>query len=155
MERSTDAATRFNGGDLGYVTADVMPETYSGALKDAKIGAIVGPFKTDAGFVLLKVEDQRLEKPITLEDAKPQIVRFLSYDEVRDLLEKLRAKSQVKVLIGPAQSGATGPREPASAPAAAPGAASVGPSVAERTLQAPSAQPIPVPSSAKAEKTKP
>ena len=28
MERSTDAATRFNGGDLGYFTTDVMPEAY-------------------------------------------------------------------------------------------------------------------------------
>ena len=26
MERSHDAATRFNGGDLGYFTVDVMPE---------------------------------------------------------------------------------------------------------------------------------
>ncbi|MDB5422795.1 MAG: PpiC-type peptidyl-prolyl cis-trans isomerase, partial [Phenylobacterium sp.] len=36
MERSTDAATRFNGGDLGYFTIDVMPEAYDVALKDAK-----------------------------------------------------------------------------------------------------------------------
>ena len=37
-ERSTDAATRFNGGDLGYFTADVMPDTYSAALKDSVPG---------------------------------------------------------------------------------------------------------------------
>ncbi len=43
MERSTDAATRFSGGDLGYFTTDVMPEAYDAALKDAKAGQIVGP----------------------------------------------------------------------------------------------------------------
>ena len=65
MERSTDSATRFNGGDLGYLTADVMPDAYAQAIKTAQVGQVVGPFKTEAGFVLLKVEDQRLEKAIT------------------------------------------------------------------------------------------
>lgn len=114
MERSADAATRFNGGDLGYFTADVMPDSYAAALKTAKPGAVVGPFKADSGWVLLKVEDRRPEAPISLEQARPQIVRFLTYDEVRDLIEKLRGKSQVKLLIGPAQG--PGAHEPASAP---------------------------------------
>ena len=35
---------------------------------------------------MLRVEDRRLEAPITLEAARPQIVRFLTYDQVRDLL---------------------------------------------------------------------
>ena len=129
MARSTDAATRFNGGDLGYFTADVMPDTYAAALKTAKVGVLVGPFKADAGWVLLKVEDRRPEAPITLEQARPQIVRFLTYDEVRDLIEKLRGQSRVKVLIGPGQGGDA--HEPASAPGLR------GPSAAERALTPP------------------
>src|SRR5204862_118637 len=35
MEKSTDAATRFNGGDLGYFTFDIMPEAYGTALAGA------------------------------------------------------------------------------------------------------------------------
>ena len=31
MEKSIDATTRFNGGDLGYFTADMMPAAYSAA----------------------------------------------------------------------------------------------------------------------------
>ncbi|MFI4966838.1 MAG: peptidylprolyl isomerase [Caulobacterales bacterium] len=99
MERSTDAATRFNGGDLGYFTIDVMPETYDAALKSAKPGQIVGPFAVENGFALVKVEDRRAEQPITLEAARPQIVRFLTYDQIRDLLEKLRSRSKVEVLV--------------------------------------------------------
>ncbi len=56
MEKSTDAATRFNGGDLGYFTIDVMPETYDAALKTAKPGQIVGPFPVEGGFAVVKVE---------------------------------------------------------------------------------------------------
>lgn len=126
MERSTDAATRFNGGDLGYFTTDVMPEAYEANLKAAKAGQIVGPFQIDGGWAIVKVEDRRLEQPITLEAARPQIVRFLTYDQVRDLLEKLRGRAKVQTLIKPPQDVPGQPKEPASAPpAGAPAAAKV------------------------------
>jgi peptidyl-prolyl cis-trans isomerase C len=99
VQRSSDAATRFNGGDLGYFSTDSMADAYAAALKPAKAGDLVGPFKTDAGWVLLKVEDRRTQPPISLREAKPQIVRFLTYDQVRDLLQKLRGKSKIKLLI--------------------------------------------------------
>lgn len=118
MERSTDQATRFNGGDLGYFTLDVMPEPYGVALKDAQKGALIGPFAAEGGWVLVKVEDKRTEEPITLEAARPQIVRFLTYDQVRDILEKLRGSAKVEMLIGKGQDAPpTSTQEPASAPA--------------------------------------
>ncbi|WP_442957846.1 peptidylprolyl isomerase [Phenylobacterium sp.] len=126
MERSTDAATRFNGGDLGYFTTDVMPEAYEANLKTAKTGEVVGPFAVDGGFAVVKVEDRRLEQPITLESARPQIVRFLTYDQVRDLLEKLRSRAKIQTLIRAPQDVPGQPKEPADAPKAAP-ASSVAP----------------------------
>lgn len=119
MERSRDAATRFNGGDLGYFTTDVMPEAYEQALNGARIGALVGPVAVENGFALIKVEDVREEQPIPLDAARPQIVRFLTYDRIRDLLEKLRAKAKVETLIKP-QAGAAKPVPPADAPKTAP-----------------------------------
>ncbi|WP_337187690.1 peptidylprolyl isomerase [Phenylobacterium sp.] len=101
MERSRDAATRFNGGDLGYFTLDVMPEPYEAALKGAQKGQIVGPAPVEGGFALIKVEDVRPEQPIALEAARPQIVRFLTYDRIRDLLETLRSKAKVESLTKP------------------------------------------------------
>ena len=116
MQKSTDAATRFNGGDMGYFTPDVMPPAYAKALQGARRGQLVGPVAVDHGFALLKVEDRRLEPPLTLEAARPQIVRFLTYDQIRDQLEKLRARSKIVRLVkaeGPA------PVPPADAPKAA------------------------------------
>lgn len=120
MERSTDAATRFNGGDLGYFTADVMPDAYDVALKDVPKGGIAGPFQVEGGWALVKVEDRRLEQPITLEAARPQIVRFLTYDQIRDLLEKLRSRAKIQTLIAAPQNVPGQPKEPADAPKAAP-----------------------------------
>jgi len=121
MERSRDASTRFNGGDLGYFTTDVMPEAYDAALKGAKAGQLVGPIPVQGGFALMKIEDVRQEQPIALDAARPQIVRFLTYDRIRDLLEKLRAKAKVEVLAKP-EAGAPKPVPPADAPKAAPAA---------------------------------
>ena len=116
MQRSTDQETRFNGGDLGYFTLDAMPGAYGEALKSAKPGEIVGPFKTDAGVAIVKVEDRRPEQPITLDEARPQIVRFLTYDEIRTLLAKLRAATKLEINLPPQTSLPGAAHEPASAP---------------------------------------
>ena len=117
MERSVDEATRFSGGDLGYSTPDVMPEAYATALRDRPAGSTVGPFQTEGGWAVLRVEDRRKESPPTLEQARPQIVRYLTYEGVRQLLQQLRDKADVEVMV----NGEAGPRpeEPASAPRAA------------------------------------
>ncbi|WP_428153332.1 peptidylprolyl isomerase [Brevundimonas sp.] len=102
-ERSVDEATRFSGGDLGYSTLDVMPQAYADALRDKPAGSTVGPFQTEGGWAVLRVEDRRKENPPTLEQARPQIVRYLTYEGVRQLLEQLRGKAKVDVRL-PAQS---------------------------------------------------
>ena len=117
MEKSTDAATRFNGGDMGYFTTDVMPPAYAVALKTAKPGQIVGPVAVEGGYAIIRVEDRRLEPPLSYEAARPQIVRFLTYDQIRELLEKLRSKAKIATLVKPAA--AAQPTPPADAPKAA------------------------------------
>ena len=119
MERSRDGATRFNGGDLGYFTLDIMPDAYGVALAGARRGETVGPFPVEGGFAVLKVEDIRTEQPIALDAARPQIVRFLTYDRIRDLLEKLRSRAKIELLAKPA-AGATPAVPPADAAPALP-----------------------------------
>ncbi|NJC40927.1 peptidyl-prolyl cis-trans isomerase C [Brevundimonas alba] len=118
QQRSIDEATRFSGGDLGYATLDVLPQAYADALRDKPAGSTVGPFQTEGGWAVLRVEDRRRETPPTLEQARPQIVRYLTYEGVRQLLEQLRGKAEVDVLL----DGEATTREPASAPAKAPAA---------------------------------
>jgi peptidyl-prolyl cis-trans isomerase C len=129
MERSTDSATRFSGGDFGsFFTLDVMSPAYQAALKAAQPGQIIGPVAVEGGWAVIRVDEKRPEQPISIEAARPQIVRFLTYGQVRDLLEKLRGGAKVENLMpkGPALPGA--PSEPAAAPpvpaASAPGPAS-------------------------------
>lgn len=118
-EHSRDDATRFKGGELAPTTMDMLPPAYAQALTGAKPGQIIGPIRSDTGWVVLRVDDRRQEAPITLDVARPQIIRFLTYDQVKDLILTLRRNAKVQTLIGPAP--ADMPQEPASAPAAAPG----------------------------------
>lgn len=149
MERSTDAATRFSGGDIGgYFTLDVMPEPYVAALKAAKPGDLIGPFAVEGGWALVKVEETRQEAPITFEAARPQIVRFLTYDKVRDLLEKLRAGARVQGLLDRRQEVPGAPREPASAPPTPPPVATPAPAAGAAEAPAGKAAPGPAPTPA-------
>ena len=92
----------------------MLPQAYANALRDKPAGSTVGPFQTEGGWAVLRVEDRRKETPPTLEQARPQIVRYLTYEGVRQLLEQLRGKAEVEVLL----NGSGASREPASAPAA-------------------------------------
>ena len=139
QQRSIDEATRFSGGDLGYATLDVLPQAYADALRDRPVGSTVGPFQTEGGWAVLRVEDRRRETPPTLEQARPQIVRYLTYEGVRRLLEQLRGKAEVEVLL----NGDTASREPASAPAKAPIAAPAAPAPARPAPVAPAANAAP------------
>ena len=115
-DHSIDAETRSSGGDLGYFTPDVMPAAYGKVLAGARPGQLLGPFQSDAGWVLLEVEDRRKQAPPTLDASRPQIVRFLTYAQVGDLLKSLRGQGRVRLLTGPAPTGQTAP---SPAPAAA------------------------------------
>lgn len=116
-ERSIDESTRFNGGDLDYFTVDTMPPAFGAALRDARAGDTVGPFQAEGGWAILRVEDRRQEQPLSLEQARPQILRFLTYDQVRQLLERLRGRAEIQILTeGDPLAVPGAPQEPASAP---------------------------------------
>lgn len=125
-QRSVDDTTRYSGGDLGYSTLDVLPDAYAAAVRGQAPGALVGPVQTPGGWAVLRIEDRRLETPPTLDQARPLIVRYLTYEGVRQLLEQLRGKAQVEVFLNPAKPAAQGPAKPApAAPVAAPSAGTV------------------------------
>ena len=110
-QSSVDDATRFSGGDLGYRTLDVLPQAYADALRDQPAGSTVGPVQTEAGWAVLRVEDRRRETPPTLEQARPQIVRYLTYEGIRQQLETLRGRAKIERLIDDVDAA------PAAAPA--------------------------------------
>jgi len=120
MERSIDAATRFKGGDLGEMTTDTLPQPLGEAVKDAKPGQVVGPVKVDAGWAIIRVDDRHAEAPPSLDSVRPQLIRFITYDQIKDLVLTLRSHAKIQNLLPPPPDVPGAPTEPASAPAPAP-----------------------------------
>ena len=120
MERSTDDATRFKGGDLGDMTTDVLPESIGTSVKDAKAGQLVGPVKVDAGWAVLRVDERRPEPTPSLDEVRPQLIKFITYDQIKDLVLELRSRAKIETLIGPPPNVPGAPTEPASAPPPSP-----------------------------------
>jgi peptidyl-prolyl cis-trans isomerase C len=55
--RSGDAATREQGGDLGWVARGVMVKAFEDAVFALDKGGVAGPIETSFGFHVVKVED--------------------------------------------------------------------------------------------------
>ena len=124
MEKSIDQATRFNGGDMGYFTTDIMPAAFKGVLTTAKTGDTVGPVQTDGGWAVLRVEDRRPEQLPTLEEERPVIMRYLIYNQVAGVLNTLRDKNKVQYLVPKSAMSDGENQEPATAAGNADDAAS-------------------------------
>jgi parvulin-like peptidyl-prolyl isomerase len=59
-EKSGDAATKQNGGVIGWVSeGDAAYGKFFDAAKGAKVGDLIGPIKDSTGYTVLKVDDRR------------------------------------------------------------------------------------------------
>ena len=116
MEKSIDNETRFKGGDLGDMTTDTLPQPLAEAIKDVKPGQLAGPVKVDAGWAVLRVDDRHPEPPPSLDQVRPQLIRFITYDQIKDLVLTLRSHAKIQNLLPPPPEVPGAPTEPASAP---------------------------------------
>jgi peptidyl-prolyl cis-trans isomerase C len=116
MEKSIDSETRFKGGDLGDMTTDTLPQPLAEAVKGVAPGQLAGPVKVDAGWALLRVDDRHPEPPPSLDQVRPQLIRFITYDQIKDLVLTLRSHAKIQTLLPPPPEVPGAPQEPASAP---------------------------------------
>lgn len=119
-EKSKDKVAGEQGGDLGYFTKDMMVEPFANAAFAMKKGEISQtPVKSEFGWHVIRVDDQRQKAPPTRAEAEPQLRQQVAEDLVGSLLEELRGKAKVELFQA---DGSPRPAEPAAAPAPAPAA---------------------------------
>ena len=76
-KNSADPGSRDKGGDLGWLSPGQTVKAFDEAAFGAKAGEIVGPVKSEFGWHIIRVEDQRPALDRSLEDAKDEIAREL------------------------------------------------------------------------------
>ena len=111
---SKDSSTRMENGDLGYVSPNDEPAPFPLVIANTGTGEVSPPFESADGWHILKVKNRRSRPPKTREEMRPDIVTFLTLEQISKILRRLRAEAQI-------QQGEPGLDDPAATPYRLPG----------------------------------
>ena len=97
-EHSIDPGSRESGGELGYFPAGRMVPEFDKAAFSTPVGQLSPVIKTEHGYHIIKVEDKKPARTLTLEEVKPFLAmqlesqkkdeKFLAY------IEQLKAEAK-------------------------------------------------------------
>lgn len=100
-EFSDDAATRAEGGDLGFFGKDMLPKAIEELVFSMKPGEVRGPVRADRGFHVIKLVDRKTTEAKPLAEVEDDIRMQLRQKEMdkqtKTYLADLRKKSLVDV----------------------------------------------------------
>lgn len=139
-QRSIDAATRLDGGSLGFISEDDASPELAKVIKTTPVGGLSKPFQSPMGWHVVKVEERRKQQPPSLEELRDPIVKHLTTVQIAEELKDLRAKSKIQKFTSAA--GAAIETDPFTLAPVIPEGAKPNPAI-EAAAQAP-ATPAPV-----------
>ena len=100
-ELSDDAATRAEGGDLGFFGKDMLPKPIEELVFSMQPGEIRGPVRADRGFHVIKLVDRKIKDAKPLDDVKDDIRMQLRQKDMerqtKNYLQELRKKTLVDI----------------------------------------------------------
>ena len=97
LEYSEDVRTRLEGGDLGWVSPNALPDPFPAVIGDTETSGVSYPFVTERGWHILKVDERRTRPPKTRDEMRPEIVTFLTFTQISDILSDLRAGANIRM----------------------------------------------------------
>ena len=100
-EYSDDAATRKDGGDLGYFGKDILPKPIEELVFSMNVGEVAGPVRADHGFHVIKLVDRKTVAAKPLGEVEDEIRMQLRQREMdkqtKAFLADLRKKNLVDI----------------------------------------------------------
>jgi peptidyl-prolyl cis-trans isomerase C len=94
---STDPGAA-SGGDLGYFTRDEMVPAFSAAAFALPVGKYSEtPVETEFGWHVILVEDRRVKKPPSFEEAHAEVTRLVARDAIMARLNELRSGAKIEM----------------------------------------------------------
>ncbi|WP_018148915.1 peptidylprolyl isomerase [Henriciella marina] len=96
FENSEDTRTRLDGGSFGWVSPNDMIEPFPAVIADTPAGEISEPFQSEQGWHIVKVEQRRTRPPKTREEMRPEIVTYLTFTQISQILQDLRASAEIE-----------------------------------------------------------
>ena len=103
---SSSGAKALEGGDMGWMNINSMPTLFAEAVQGKEKDSLIGPFRSGAGFHILKIQDLRGVEIVKIEQVnsrhiliKPSVI--LSEDKAQQMLSEFREQ----ILAGEADFG--------------------------------------------------
>jgi peptidyl-prolyl cis-trans isomerase C len=96
-QHSNDPGSKSRGGDLDWGPAERYVPAFAEALAKLKKGQVTQtPVKTEFGFHVIRLDDERTTKVPSFEDARPQLVEIVQAQMVQKLIADLRGKAKIE-----------------------------------------------------------
>jgi len=96
-EHSRDPGSKGRGGDLDWAPAENYVKPFADAVRTLKKGQMTdAPVRTDFGFHVIRVEDERATKIPTFDEAKQQLQQLVQNQVVQKAVADLRSKAKIE-----------------------------------------------------------
>lgn len=96
-EKSKDAGSATNGGELEWAVPSNFVPSFAKALVSLKKGQYTKvPVQTQFGWHIIKLDDVRALKVPTFEELKPQLTQRLEQQSIKDYVADLRSKAKIE-----------------------------------------------------------
>jgi parvulin-like peptidyl-prolyl isomerase len=89
-EYSEDAGTRAEGGDLGFISRDILPKPIEELMFSMNVGDVRGPVRADRGFHVIKVVDKHAKESKPFAEVQ---------DDIRIRLRQREMERQTKIYL--------------------------------------------------------
>ena len=97
-EKSMDPGSKANGGDLGWFNpAGMVPEFGAAVAKLEKGKFTEEPVKSQFGYHVIVLDDSRAVTPPPLEQVKEQLKQQVQRNNLKTLLDDLKAKAKIEI----------------------------------------------------------
>ena len=102
-ENSQDPGSAANGGDLGFFQQGQMVGAFNDTAFKLGKGEVSDIVETEFGYHIIKVTDKQASRAVTLEEARPQIEKYLQgvnrKKATEEFVQSLRMKGKIEVFI--------------------------------------------------------
>lgn len=100
---SEDGASKAKGGDIGFFTRDRIIPEISNLAFNMKAGEISQPIKTNLGYHIIKVNEKKDARQLSLTEASPRIRTFLENKRQQEVMkaEVNRLKTKYRFVAYP------------------------------------------------------
>ena len=93
---SEDLATQMQGGDLGFFSRQSVLPAFSSVAFSLSVGEVSDPFESPSGWHVMRVDSRRAAETPELAEVRPGIVRFLTFEQIENLITSLRETTEIE-----------------------------------------------------------